>query len=47
MRDRIRQIAMSDLIEYCLDKNFNKSGNPSLREKDKVIKEIKNLLLAA
>jgi len=40
MRDRIRQIAMSDSIEYCLELNINKSKN-------KVIKEIKNMLLAA
>jgi len=40
MRDRVRQIAMSDSIEYCLEQNINKSKN-------KVIKEIKNMLLAA
>jgi len=40
MRDHIRQRAMSDSIEYCLEQNINKSKN-------KVVKEIKNLLLAA
>jgi len=40
MRDRIRQIAMIDSIEYCLEQNINKSKN-------KVVKEIKNMLLAA
>jgi len=40
MRDRIRQIAMSDSIEYCLEQTISKSKN-------KVIKEIKNMLLAA
>ena len=40
MRDHIRQMAMRDSIEYCLEKNINKSKN-------KVIKEINNLLLAA
>jgi SRSO17 transposase len=40
MRDRLRQMAMLDSIEYCLEQNVNKSKN-------KVIKEIKNMLLAA
>ena len=40
VRDRLRQIAMCDSIEYCLEQNINKSKN-------KVIKEINNLLLAA
>jgi len=40
MRDRIRQIAMSDSIEYCLELNISKSKN-------RVVKEIKNMLLAA
>jgi len=40
IRDRIRQIAISDSIEYCLEQNINKSKN-------KVIKEIKTMLLAA
>jgi ribosomal protein S17 len=40
MRDRLRQIAMVDSIEYCLEKNVNKSKN-------KVIKEIKQIMLAA
>jgi IS4 transposase len=35
-----RQIVMNDSIEYCLEKNINKSKN-------KVIKELKNMLLAA
>ncbi len=40
MRDRLRQIAMIDSFEYCLEQNINNSKN-------KVIKEIKQLLLAA
>lgn len=40
MRDRLRQIAMIDSIEYCLEQNINNSKN-------KVVKEIKNMLLAA
>jgi SRSO17 transposase len=40
MRDRLRQITMIDSIEYCLEQNINKSKN-------KVVKEIKNMLLAA
>jgi len=40
MRDRIRQIAMTDSIEYCLEQNINKSKN-------KLIKEIKQMFLAA
>jgi SRSO17 transposase len=40
MRDRLRQIAMVDSIEYCLEQNINKSKN-------KVVKEIKQMLLAA
>lgn len=40
MRDRLRQIAMIDSIEYCLEQNVNNSKN-------KVIKEIKQMLLAA
>ena len=40
MRDRLRQIAMVDSIEYCIEQNINKSKN-------KVIKEIKQMLLAA
>src|SRR3972149_3631939 len=47
MRDRLRQIAMIDSVEYCLEQNINKSGNPSLREKNKVVKDIKQMLLAA
>jgi len=39
-RDRIRQIAMTDSIEYCLEQNINKSKN-------KLIKEIKQMFLAA
>ena len=39
-RDRFRQIALTDSFEYCLEQNINKSKN-------KVIKEIKNMLLAA
>ena len=40
MRDRLRQMAMIDSIEYCLEQNVNKSKN-------KVVKEIKKMLLAA
>ncbi len=40
MRDHLRQIAMIDSIEYCLEHNVNKSKN-------KVVKEIKNMLIAA
>ena len=40
MRDRLRQIAMVDSIDYCLEQHINKSKN-------KVIKEIKQMLLAA
>ena len=40
MKDRLRQIAMIDSIEYCLEHNSNKS-------KDNVIIEIKQMLLAA
>jgi len=40
MRDRLRQIAIIDSIEYCFERNINKSKN-------KVVKEIKNMLLAA
>lgn len=40
MRDRLRQMAMIDSIEYCLEQNVNKSKN-------KVVKEIKQMLLAA
>lgn len=40
MRNRLRQIAMIDSIEYCLEQNVNNSKN-------KVIKEIKQMLLAA
>lgn len=40
MRDHLRQIAMIDSIEYCLEQNVNKSKN-------KVVKEIKNMLIAA
>lgn len=40
MRDRLRQIAMIDSVEYCLEQNINKS-------KSKVVKEIKQMLLAA
>jgi SRSO17 transposase len=40
MRDHIRRIAMIDSIEYCLETNINKSKN-------KVMKEIRNFLLAA
>jgi SRSO17 transposase len=39
-RDHFRQIVMSDSIDYCLQKNINKSKN-------KVFKELKNMLLAA
>ena len=38
MRDHLRQIAMIDPIEYCLEQNVNKSKN-------KVVKEIKNMLI--
>lgn len=40
MRDRLRQITMIDSMDYCLEQNTNKSKN-------KVIKEIKQMLLAA
>jgi ribosomal protein S17 len=40
MRDRLRQMAMIDSMEYCLEQNINKSKN-------KVVKEIKRMLLAA
>lgn len=40
VRDRIRHIAQVDSIEYCLERNSNKSKN-------KVITEIKKMLLAA
>lgn len=40
MRDRLRQTIMVDSMDYCLEHNINKSKNV-------VIKEIKNLLLAA
>lgn len=40
MRDRLRQMAMIDSIDYCLEQNVNKSKN-------KVVKEIKKMLLAA
>lgn len=40
MRDRLRQIAMIDSIEYCLEQNANKSKNT-------VVTEIKKMLLAA
>jgi len=40
MKDRIRQIATIDSIEYCLERNINKSKN-------KVINEIKQMVLAA
>lgn len=40
MRDRLRQIIMIDSVDYCLEHNMNKSKNI-------VIKEIKNMLLAA
>lgn len=39
-RDHLRQIAMIDSIEYCLEHNVNKSKN-------KTVKEIKNMLIAA
>ena len=39
-RDRLRQLVMIDSMDYCLELNINKSKN-------KVIKEIKNMLLAA
>lgn len=40
IRDRLRQMTMIDSIEYCLEQNINKSKN-------KVVKEIKQMLLAA
>lgn len=40
MRDHLRQLAMVDSIEYCLERNINKSKN-------KTIREIKQMLLAA
>ncbi|MHB8906945.1 MAG: transposase [Melioribacteraceae bacterium] len=39
-RDRLRQLAMIDSMDYCLEQNINKSKNM-------VIKEIKHMLLAA
>jgi SRSO17 transposase len=40
MRDRLRRIVMIDSMDYCLELNINKSKN-------KLIKEFKNILLAA
>lgn len=40
IRDHLRQLTMIDSMDYCLEQNINKSKNM-------VIKEIKNLLLAA
>lgn len=46
IRDRIRQIAFIDSIEYCIEQNYNPK-DPSDKSKNKLINEIKSVSLAA